>query len=274
MSNDQPKVRRGHILVVSDDPSDRQTLEALLTQEGYGVHGAPDGQTALIIASALPLELILLDVRLLDMHGLEVCRRLKQDLSTQDVVVIFFSGVSEPEDKVEGFKAGGVGYITKPFQPEEVLARVEAHLALRKAQKELGEKNAQLLRVNDQLTHEIAKRVQAEEALLISHRFLEVANRHTEIPALLGECVAQVRASTGCAAVGICLLDDQGNIPYRAYEGFSQSFYESESPFSVGTDQCMCINVIKGEADSRLPFYTEGGSFYMNGTTRFLAAVG
>jgi PAS domain S-box-containing protein len=77
------------------------------------------------------------------------------------------------------------------------------------------ENNAQLLR-------EIAKRVQAEEALRISHRFLEVANRYTGMPAMLGECVAQVRAFTGCAAVGIRLLDYQGNIPYHAYEGFSR----------------------------------------------------
>jgi len=77
----------------------------------------------------------------------------------------------------------------------------------------------------------------------------------------------------GCAAVGIRILDDQDNIPYKFYDGFSRSFYELESPLSIKSDKCMCINVIKGEIDPKLPFYTEGGSFYMNGTTRFLSTV-
>jgi len=73
--------------------------------------------------------------------------------------------------------------------------------------------------------------------------------------------------------VGIRLLDEDGNIPYQAYEGFSRAFYELESPLSIKSDNCMCINVIKGVFDSRLSFYTEGGGFYINGTTNFLASV-
>jgi signal transduction histidine kinase len=90
---------------------------------------------------------------------------------------------------------------------------------------------------------------------------------------LLEEIVAELKELTGCAAVGIRILDEKGNIPYKAYEGFSQRFYESESPLSIGSDQCVCINVIKGTADPKLRFYTPGGSFYINGTTRFLATV-
>ena len=118
-----------------------------------------------------------------------------------------------------------------------------------------------------------AKVKERTEALQASHRFLEIANRHTEMIPLLKEFVAEVRNLTGCAAVGIRLLDEEGNIPYQAYEGFSQEFYDKESPLSIKSDQCMCINVIKGTADPKLPFYTEGGSFYMNATTRFLATV-
>ena len=118
-----------------------------------------------------------------------------------------------------------------------------------------------------------AQRQQAEEALQLSHRFLEIANRHTEMVPLLKEFVAEGKNLTGCAAVGVRILDVEGNIPYEAHDGFSQQFYESESPLSIKSDQCMCINVIKGETDNKLPFYTEGGSFYMNGTTRFLATV-
>ena len=120
---------------------------------------------------------------------------------------------------------------------------------------------------------DITERKRAEEALRLSHRFLVIANRHTEMLPLLKEFVGEIRNYTGCAAVGLRLLDEEGNIPYQAYEGFSERFYELESPLSVKSDRCMCINVIKGETDPKLPFYTEGGSFYMNGTTRFLATV-
>jgi PAS domain S-box-containing protein len=120
---------------------------------------------------------------------------------------------------------------------------------------------------------DITERKQAEEALQASSRFLQIAYSGTELSALLKEFVKEIKDYTGCAAVGIRILDQEGKIPYQAYEGFSRSFYEMESPLSIKSDKCMCINVIKGDVDPRLPFYTEGGSFYMNGTTRFLATV-
>jgi len=120
---------------------------------------------------------------------------------------------------------------------------------------------------------DLTERKKAEEAFQTSHRFLEIANRHMVMNPLLNEFVAEVQTFTKCAAVGIRILDEEGNIPYQAYKGFSQRFYESESPLSIKSDQCMCINVIKGTADPKLPFYTECGSFYMNYTTRFLSTV-
>ena len=120
---------------------------------------------------------------------------------------------------------------------------------------------------------DITERKKAEEALQVSHHFLEIANWHTEMPSLLQEFAVEVQNFTGAAAVGLRILGEEGNIPYQAYEGFSREFYDLESPLSTKSDQCMCINVIKGVTDPNLPFYTEGGSFYMNGTTRFLASV-
>jgi len=116
----------------------------------------------------------------------------------------------------------------------------------------------------------LAERKQAEEALRVTHHFLEIANRHREISPLLKEFVAEVKKFTGCTSVGIRILDKEGNIPYQAYEGFSRRFYESESPLSIKLDQCMCINVVKGVFDAKPSYYTKGGSFYMNATTRFL----
>jgi PAS domain S-box-containing protein len=116
-------------------------------------------------------------------------------------------------------------------------------------------------------------RRQVERRAQTAYTFLEIANRHTEMDALLKEVIQEVKRVTGCQAVGIRVLDDAGNIPYEAYEGFSRAFYESESPLSIEVDRCMCIDVIRGETDSTLPFFTPGGSFFMNGTTRFLATV-
>ena len=123
------------------------------------------------------------------------------------------------------------------------------------------------------LCHDITERKQTEEYRRVSQRFLEIANRHSEMGPLLEAFVAEIKGFTGCEAVGVRVLDEHGNIPYQAYDGFSRGFYDLESPLSVAADACMCINVITGETDPRLPFYTKAGSFFMNGTTRFLATV-
>jgi len=120
---------------------------------------------------------------------------------------------------------------------------------------------------------DITERKRAEEALNLDRRILEISNRHTLREPVLREVVQEIRDFAGCEAVGIRVLDDHGNIPYEAYVGFRREFYEKESPLSVKTDRCMCINVIKGTTNPALPFYTPGGSFFMNGTTRFLATV-
>ncbi len=112
-----------------------------------------------------------------------------------------------------------------------------------------------------------------ENELEFANRFLEIANRHVRAEALLDEFIVEIQNFTGCEALGIRLLDEDGSIPYQAYKGFKKQFYDSESPLSIKSDQCMCINVVKGDFDPRKSFYTKYGSFYMNGTTKFLATV-
>lgn len=124
-----------------------------------------------------------------------------------------------------------------------------------------------------EIFRDVTERKRAERALQLSHRVLEIVNRNSEMEPLLQEFVAEVKGFSECAAVGIRILDDDGSIPYQAYHGFSREFYELESPLSIKTDQCMCINIIRSELDPKLPCYTEGGSFYMNGTTQFLATI-
>ena len=104
-------------------------------------------------------------------------------------------------------------------------------------------------------------------------RILAIASRHTLKAELFKELSGEIQAFSGCQAVGIRILDEDGKIPYEGYVGFPRTFYEIESPLLVGTDLCMCINIILGNADPSLPFISNAGSFYSNGTTHLLATV-
>ena len=120
---------------------------------------------------------------------------------------------------------------------------------------------------------DISEQVQLSSSFVLQQHCLELACRAATMQELLAGFVELVKSYLQCDAVGIRILDDEGNIPYQAYDGFSQTFYESESPLSLHTDQCMCITVIKGTTDPGLPFFTNKGSFYINATSRFLATV-
>ena len=142
-----------------------------------------------------------------------------------------------------------------------------------KLDRQVKEQTIKLVKKNEELSRLITDRELSIDALTFSHRVLEISNKHIQMTPLLKEYVHEFEKFTGCDSIGIRVLDNNGNIPYEAYKGFSDSFYKTESPLSIKSDQCMCVNVVKGETDPNLPFYTEGGSFYMNGTTRFLATV-
>ena len=127
------------ILIVDDEVANLKLLTQFLVQHGYQVRPAEKPQIAIDSAISQPPTLILLDVKMPEMDGLEVCRRLKQDERTCEVPIIFISALDEVEDKLRGFTVGGVDYITKPFQEEEVLARVRTHTELRNMQLNLEE---------------------------------------------------------------------------------------------------------------------------------------
>jgi len=120
------------ILLVDDVPTNIEILFQTLKSRGYQISLADSGAKALELIPELLPDLILLDIMMPEMDGIETCQRLKDDESTRDIPIIFITAKSETEDVVVGFKAGGVDYITKPFRLEEVLARVETHLRLRK----------------------------------------------------------------------------------------------------------------------------------------------
>lgn len=134
----------GTITIVDDEPENLNVLEALLTPTGCRLALFPRGQMALEAAREEPPDLLLLDIRMPDLNGYEICRLLKADERLRAVPVIFISALSAVEDVAAGFACGGVDYITKPFRDVEVLARVRTHLDLRRSYARLADQHAQL----------------------------------------------------------------------------------------------------------------------------------
>ncbi len=132
------------ILVVDDIPDNLRVLSAMLSARGYEVRKVRNGRLALAAANSAPPDLILLDICMDGMDGYEVCQHLKASTQTCNIPIIFLSALSDVFDKVKAFEVGGVDYITKPFQVEEVLVRVENQLTIRNLQKQLQEYNTVL----------------------------------------------------------------------------------------------------------------------------------
>lgn len=165
---------RERILIVDDNPTNLKVLGDALEPEGYRILVAPSGEVALKVASKGAPDLILLDVMMSGLNGIETCRRLKQDDATRGVPVIFISARGEMETVCEGFRAGGVDYITKPFHAEEVLVRVENHLNHVRLTRELLQKNRELTAANEKLEKEIHRREKAEDALQAADEKLNI----------------------------------------------------------------------------------------------------
>ena len=126
------------ILIVDDTEANIRLLSHVLRGEGFQPIVAFNGSDAIDLIESREPDLVLLDIMMPDMTGIEVCTEIKQKDKLKDIPIIFLSALSETSDKVEGFRAGGVDYITKPFQKDEVLARIRTHLLLSKLQKPLN----------------------------------------------------------------------------------------------------------------------------------------
>src|SRR5437764_1775744 len=163
MNPDKPKTGEpASILVVDDTPANLQVLAGMLKDRGYKVRPVPGGKLALLAARRDPPDLILLDINMPELNGYEVCEQLKADDRLKGIPVIFISALAEPLDKVKAFAMGGVDYLTKPFQMEELHARVETHLKLRRLQIELEEYSRHLELARERLKRdlELAREVQ------------------------------------------------------------------------------------------------------------------
>lgn len=146
MSTPRHHPGKGDILIVDDTPENIRVLGTMLKQDGYRVRAVTSGALALDAVRTEAPDLILLDVSMPQMDGYEVCRRLQGDEALRAIPVLFLSALSETHDKVEAFAAGGVDYVTKPFRVEEIVARIETHLALQRLQRELRRNHEELQR--------------------------------------------------------------------------------------------------------------------------------
>ena len=170
------------ILVVDDTAANLQVLAGMLKERGYKVRPVPSGKLALLAAQREPPDLILLDINMPEMNGYEVCERLKADAVLAGVPVIFISALTEPLDKVKAFAAGGVDYITKPFQMEELHARVETHLRLRRQQTELEEYSLYLELARERLKLEMKVARGLQRSVMASSRCqLDVARDELKV---------------------------------------------------------------------------------------------
>lgn len=191
--------RKPIVLMVDDTPANLGVLSDLLGNEGYEVLVAEDGESALQRASYARPDLILLDVLMPELDGFATCRQLKERPETQDIPVIFMTALSDTSNKVMGFELGAVDYITKPFQQEEVCARVSTHLKLLHVQRKLQEQNHKL-----QEEIEAHKRTQAtvlylDAELKLSQDFGDIIGQSQALQEILNQ-IAQM-AETDCTAL-------------------------------------------------------------------------
>lgn len=145
------ETHRATILIVDDTPINLRVVVESLEGQGYQIVVATRGEEALKRASYVQPDLVLLDVMMPDLNGFEICRRLKAQPGTRDIPVIFMTSLTSVDDKVTGFSAGAIDYVTKPLHVEEVRARIDTHLNLRQMQKELERRTEQLTAANEEL---------------------------------------------------------------------------------------------------------------------------
>lgn len=158
MDHSTPK--KPKLLIVDDQPHNLGILFDFLTQSGFKIFVALDGESALQRTEVTKPDLIILDVMMPGIDGFETCKRLKQNPSTQDIPIIFMTALSDTVDKVQGFKLGAVDYITKPIHQEEVLSRIQTHIKLYHLQNQLQTKTKELAHLNQNLEEIVQARTQ------------------------------------------------------------------------------------------------------------------
>jgi len=186
------KTHQGNILVVDDTPENLRLLSGILAERGYQVRPVPNGKLALSAAQKIPPDLVLLDIMMPEIDGYEVCQHLKASEVTKDIPVIFISAINDVMDKVKAFEVGGVDYITKPFQVEEVLVRIETHLKICSLQNSLQEKNQDLATAIYQLQATQEHLIQSEKMAALGQLIAGIAHEINTPLGIIGSSIDSI----------------------------------------------------------------------------------
>jgi signal transduction histidine kinase len=183
---------------VDDVPANLELLSAILRERGYEPRPVPSGKLALLAAQVDPPDLILLDIRMPEMNGFEICERLKANVVLKDIPVIFVTALTNTEEKVKALSMGAVDYVTKPFQVEEICSRVETHLELYRSKRELQRsynKLCELEILRDNLVHMIVHDMRSPMMVILGN--LELAEMEP-LTKNLADCIdtASISART------------------------------------------------------------------------------
>jgi len=286
-----PAAQPEKILLVDDVPANLAVLTAALEPEGYEILAAPGGAAALKVAARARPDLILLDIMMPAPDGLETCRRLKQDAATREIPVIFITARAEMECVVEGFRVGGVDYVTKPFQAEEVLSRVATHLRLSRLTRELIEKNQALEMRTAELTAEINKRRQVETALRAADdkltAFSDLEASRGNLAGLIGvspgiqKIAGEIRRLRAFAQTSVLITGESGTGKELIARAIHFDSHRAKAPFVP----INCVAIPAELAESMLFGHVKGsftgaladrkGCFELaNGGTLFLDEIG
>jgi signal transduction histidine kinase len=213
--NDTEPTDKPKILIVDDTPTNLSILEEIL-EEDYFISVAQSGLQALNITERFMPDLILLDVNMPGIDGFETCRKLKSRKDTRNLPVIFITARAEPEDVIQGFKEGGVDYITKPFNHSEVLARVQTHLKVQQLIRQLGLKNDELKELNE-----------------LKNKFLGMASHD------MRNCLAVIK---GYSQI---LKEDNKELPEETQDQFLSFIFKSSENMLKMVNELLDVSVIE-----------------------------
>ncbi|MDQ2097111.1 MAG: response regulator [Tychonema bourrellyi B0820] len=192
MISNSKTTHQGNILVVDDTPENLHLLSGILSKNGYQVRPVPNGKLALSAAQRIPPDLVLLDIMMPEMDGYQVCQQLKANEATKDIPVIFISAINDVMDKVKAFAVGGVDFITKPFQLEEVLARIKTHLKICSLQNSLQERNEDLATAIQELQATQEHLIQSEKMAALGQLIAGIAHEINTPLGIIGSSIDNI----------------------------------------------------------------------------------
>jgi light-regulated signal transduction histidine kinase (bacteriophytochrome) len=237
---------KGSILIVDDTPDNLRVLSATLGDRDYDVQCAINGQLALMAVANQPPDLVLLDIKMPEMDGYQVCEALKSQQKTADIPVIFLSALDDVIDKVKAFAVGGVDYITKPFQVEEVLARVEHQLTIRRLQKQLQNQNLRLQQLNEDLKR--SNRELEQFAYIVSHDLQQPLQTITGFAELMLTLKSQINLEEEAEEYVLPILDEG----MRLQELIKNLLHYSRVGTKQAAFEATDCNIVLGETLSNL----------------------